>query len=271
MPSPKRYRKKPEPPVEAVQHDGSTASYEQIGEWTGGISPGEPGIVLAAGEWVLRAENGNLYTLKHDHFQATYEPVEEVELQHEDRLRLGRLADIIGGVHRPCADPELHEDDARFLRALADRQPEPVEEGGGEGRRQKAVMTALRCVETQSEAERLVDQLTKILRPADPFAGITRPASKAHVVLTAAVLQCLEAGIGPGTVRGFVDEELQEAQPEQLSTEEGVGPSDDLIEALCRIADPMWERDVSDHTESGEILWDQIRATLVEATGVDRP
>jgi len=45
-------------------------------------------------------------------------------LSDEDREHLLRLANIIGGVHRPFADPELHEDDARFLRNLADRQPQ---------------------------------------------------------------------------------------------------------------------------------------------------
>jgi hypothetical protein len=33
--------------------------------------------------------------------------------------RLERIADIIGAVHKSGADPELHEDDARFLRDLA--------------------------------------------------------------------------------------------------------------------------------------------------------
>jgi hypothetical protein len=40
-------------------------------------------------------------------------------LSEGDRQELTRIADIIGGVHRPCADPELHEDDARLLRRLA--------------------------------------------------------------------------------------------------------------------------------------------------------
>lgn len=47
-----------------------------------------------------------------------------VVLSDADREELRRIADIIGGVHRPCADPELHEDDARFLRKLASGQGE---------------------------------------------------------------------------------------------------------------------------------------------------
>jgi len=43
-------------------------------------------------------------------------------LSDEERERLLKLADVIGGVHRPCADPELHEDDARFLHNLASQE-----------------------------------------------------------------------------------------------------------------------------------------------------
>jgi len=43
-------------------------------------------------------------------------------LSDEERAQLLRLANIIGGVHRPCADLQLHEDDARFLRNLASRE-----------------------------------------------------------------------------------------------------------------------------------------------------
>lgn len=38
-----------------------------------------------------------------------------------------------------------------------------------------------------------------------------RPASKAHIALVAAVLQCLESGVWPETVRRFVNEEPEEA------------------------------------------------------------
>jgi hypothetical protein len=62
----------------------------------------------------------------------------EPHLPVEDRERLFRLADIIGGVHKPDADPELHEDDARFLRNLASAP------SGGEQRRVEEELARLR-------------------------------------------------------------------------------------------------------------------------------
>lgn len=63
--------------------------------------------------------------------------VREPHLPVEDCERLLKLADIIGGVHKPCADPELHEDDARFLRNLASAP------SGGEQRLAAAVRETL--------------------------------------------------------------------------------------------------------------------------------
>jgi len=45
----------------------------------------------------------------------------------------------------------------------------------------------------------------------DPWPGITRPASRAHMDLTKAVVVALEAGLEPATIRRFVEDELPSA------------------------------------------------------------
>jgi hypothetical protein len=62
------------------------------------------------------------------------QPVEggrpELELGDPDRKRLIEIADIIGAVHAPDADPRFHEDDARLIRRLASNVPDPQVEQG---------------------------------------------------------------------------------------------------------------------------------------------
>ncbi len=82
MAEPKRFRKKAVE-VEAVQYDGSDEAYKLICEWGGGISPGEPGISLGVGEWLIRDEDDHLFTLSAATFEATYEPA-PASLQKDD-------------------------------------------------------------------------------------------------------------------------------------------------------------------------------------------
>jgi hypothetical protein len=65
------------------------------------------------------------------------------------------------------------------------------------------------------------------------------------------------------------EERVQEERPKGVGwfkVSPPAAPSPDLVEALCRIADPEWERDVTDHTEAGERLWDRIESALAAAS-----
>jgi hypothetical protein len=120
----KRYRKKPVE-VEAVQYLADGSADAQIRDWAGGISPDEPGIVLAPGEWLLREEDGILSTLKDDTFHATYEPVEEGDYANAhpqlstEEGEFDRLGEEIDGLERLASD--LGGDPKRALLASVAR------------------------------------------------------------------------------------------------------------------------------------------------------
>ena len=212
MPEPKRFRKKAVE-VEAVQCFLGSSPVDflrddeefRVGAVITTVVKGQvPVAHLRTGDWLLRKPDGHLESCKPDYFTATYEPAPASPQKDGGEglaAELETLAEKYQRDRAKCKQDEKDDQASGKLGVVTRVETYQATWNYYEGLAKAYEEAARRVREAQSASP-------SEERSADDLLADLRPASRAHIALVAAVLQCIETGVEPDTIRRFVDEEL---------------------------------------------------------------